>query len=236
LARANIVDSYTNVLKLLSGFARERSVEFRKFAALKESDETAQFADLYDAVQSIGWLREQNPDQVESERTAKFTLNMAGIVAARIRLPEVDFSLVTLRGADFTGSDIRSGRFWRTDLRYGKLHGVNAQWVDFGQALFQNTVLDQATFDSCNFEGVSFADASLESATFAGCNISRAHFETSSGLKTENIADAWAWKNEPPHLPTGVSFDRYYDPGPQDAIYLQYRESRRWRRGFSPPD
>jgi uncharacterized protein YjbI with pentapeptide repeats len=235
LGDADTRNSYILVIKLLGGFARARSIEFKKQPD-RSHDETIEFADLHDAVRSVGWLRKQHPDQVDGERTTKFRLNMARIVAARIDLREVDFSLVNFRGADFTGSYMRSAKLWEADLRYGRLAGVEVDWTDFRQCFFQNGVLEGAEFNSCNFEDGIFAEADLSSTKFVDCNISRANFEGCSGLTSESIEEAWAWKDSPPRLPEDVSFERLYDPGANDAIRQLYESSRTYRRGFSAPN
>jgi hypothetical protein len=243
LGRADTLNFYSLVIRFLAGFVRMRSVEAEKrqqrpthIDSEPEADETAEFADLHDAFRSIGWLRDQRPDDVEGERTAKFTLNLSGTKAVTIDLHEVDFSLVNLRGTDFTGSDFRLAKFWRTDLRYAKLHGVNAQWSNFNQTLFQNTDLEFAQFDSCNFEGVSFADAVFDSTSFDQCNISGARLESSNGLTSEMIDQAWAWKDDPPTLPKGVTFTNFFDPGTKGESRNEYWEMQAHRLGFGPPD
>lgn len=200
-----------------------------------DSDETVEYSDLYDTLSAVGWLRNQCPDEVESERTAKFTLDLSGVVGARRDFDEIDFSLTNLRGANFTGSSFRSARFRRADLRYAAFHGVDAQWSNFDHALFQNTYLELAEFHSCNFEGASFAVAQFKSTMFINCHISDARFEGANDLTDEMIAKAWAWKDRPPSLPKGVKFDNFYDPGLKGELRRAYWQSQPSRRGFDPP-
>jgi uncharacterized protein YjbI with pentapeptide repeats len=251
LGRADTANFYNLVIRLLAGFARVRSAEFTKQQTLEEhkkqlnfsyrepnveTDETVEFSDLYDAVSSIGWLREQRPNEVEAERTAKFVLDLSGIVGARTSFVETDFSLVNLRGADFTGSYFRLAKFGRADLRYGNFHGVNVQWSSFARALLQNSDLELAHFDACNFENASFAAAELKSTSFSRCNVSRAQFAGASSFTAEAIADAWAWTDMPPSLPNGVKFENLVNPGPRGEIRALYIQMRPSGRGFGPPD
>jgi len=131
LGRADTANFYNLVIRLLAGFARARSAEFTRHQAERdhqrklrqysfpspqdklevETDETVAFSDLYDAISGIGLLREQYPNGVEAERTAKFTLNLSGIVGARRAFAEVDFSSTNLREADFTGAHLRELNF-----------------------------------------------------------------------------------------------------------------------------
>lgn len=243
LGRSDTDNFYNLIIKLLAGFSRVRSAEYdkqererRRLVGLeREMDETVEFSDLYDAICSIGWLRDQCPDQVEGERTAKFTLNLAGIVGAARDFREVDFSLVNLRSANFIGSYFRLATFWRADLRYATFHGVRAQWSDFSQALFQNTDLELAEFNSCNFSDVSFAVAKFKLTKFSECNISGAQFESASGLASAMLSDAWAWQDDPPNLPNGVNFNNLYDPGPMGSLRKAYEQMQSSRRGFDPP-
>jgi uncharacterized protein YjbI with pentapeptide repeats len=218
LGRTDTANFYNLVIRLLAGFARVRSAEFTKTETLEahkrqlnfsysepriETDETVEFSDLFDAISSIGWLREQRQNEVEAERTAKFVLDLSGIVGARRSFVEVDFSLANLRGADFTGGYFRLAKFERTDLRYANFHGADIQWSNFGRARFQNIDFELAHFDACNFENVSFAAAILKSTNFSRCNMSGAQFAGASNLTSEAIMDAWAWQDMPRHFQTG---------------------------------
>jgi uncharacterized protein YjbI with pentapeptide repeats len=253
IGRADTANFYNLVIRLLAGFARVRSAEFTKQQMEKEhlkerrrhiyteepvieSDESVEFSDLHEALSSIGWLREQRPDEVEAERTAKFVLNLSGIVGVRRSFTEVDFSLANLRGADFTGSYFHLATFGRADLRYATFHGVNATSSNFAQAWFQNTDLELAVFDSCNFEGVSFASAELKASRFQKCNISGTRFESAASLKDEMLRDAWAWKDRPPKLPPGVAFNNYFDPGLKGEFRDAYRQMTSNRGEFGPPE
>ena len=253
IGRVDTANFYNLVIRLLAGFSRVRSAEFTKQEMEKEhekerrrhiyteepvieSDETVEFADLYEALSSIGWLREQRPDEVEAERTAKLILNLSGIVGARRSFAEVDFSLANLRGANFTGSFLRLAKFRRTDCRYATFHGVRANSTNFGQALFQNTDLELAVFDSCNFEGVSFANAELKSARFINCNISSAQFESVANLDGDMLRDAWAWSDRPPKLSPSVNFNNYFEAGSKGEFRDAYRQMTLHRGEFGPPE
>jgi hypothetical protein len=256
LGRADSANFYNLVIRLLASFARVRSVEFKRQEAEKEhergrrqysfpsptdkpviqTDETVEFSDLYDAISSIGWLREQQPDGVRGERTAKFTLNLTRIVGARRGFTGVNFSAANLRGADLTGSLWTKAEFRHTDLRYVDFHGAKVRSSDFANALFQNTDLELAEFEACNFEGVSFASAAFKKTKFDDCNISDVHFEGAEGLTDAMINESWAWKDKPPHLPSDVGFTNYFEQGPNGEYRDGYRKMMSGALEFSAPE
>lgn len=249
LGRADTPNSYMVVIKLLSGFARVRSAEWRE--KVREHEKTVyhsfgqgeipvldltNLADLNEAIRSIGLLRDQRPDEVEGERTAKFQLDLSGITAAGLVLIEVDFSLVNLESADFAGAYVRLGKFRGTYMRLAKLDHIAAQWTDFERANFNDVSFEGATFTSCNFDRAQFRGAQFDgAATFRGCNISSAEFTDAKGITSANLEGAWAWADDPPKLPENVHFSHFFDAGPNGALRMEY-EAREGRRGFSSPE
>jgi hypothetical protein len=245
LGRADTGNLYSLVLKLLSGFARVRSAEWKKLLAQAPPsyatphpaprDPTTELADLHDAIRSIGWLRHQNPGRVEEERTVKFTLNLQGITANGLSLNEVDFSLADLSEADLRDTYIRSTKFWHAYLWGTDFRGATAQWSNFEGASLESCRFEGALFSRCTFERASLATVQFDaSAELGECNISGASFIGAKGLASKTIESAWAWSDDPPQLPPGVAFTRLHDPGPNGSVRSEYN-SIESRKGFPPP-
>jgi uncharacterized protein YjbI with pentapeptide repeats len=191
--------------------------------------------DLRDAVQSIGWLRNQRPDEVEGERTAKFELNLSEVIVTSTLLNEADFSLVSLRVSDLKDSEFRLAKFWQAEFYGASLVGVRAQWSDFSSAILEDTKLQDAEFDSCTFERAILVAAEFDHTRLIDCNISGANFMAATGLTSEAIKSSWAWKDDPPELPSNVDFDNYVDAGRNGVHRENYRKEREYQKGHSRP-
>ncbi len=131
-------------------------------------------------------------EAIESERRARFTIELEGVDLGGLKLNGADLSSALLCGAMLSNADLRNVNLSWAVLDHVDLTCARISNSDLSSAFVQHARCDRVLFSACNFvgsyiNGAKMTNACLDAVNFERANTSETDFSGSQFRSTHHI-------------------------------------------------
>ena len=202
LAVSDPDETYIIVQDLLCDLVRENSKKRIRTSIEGQRESFQPFTpDLYKALETISWLRNQVWDAAGREQRANWRVDLREANLHGASLREINLSSADLDQANLSEATLKAVNLSSANLSYAVLSSANPNYTAFSSAKFEDTDLSGAQVAFTNITGTGMVRTNLSNTLF----FSQIYDEIIWGNEAPRRT-IWAWRDEPPkHAPLTIT-------------------------------